>query len=245
MTKRYHSRKLVAQKIGAADKRRRPRGLTRPIRIAIDAMIFSRCKRADACKQAGITERALYLALEKMEVAAYWKRQTDVLRTGERAQNIHRLTDVRDQEDNRAASVKAVQVLEQLDTDAAARPAMPQQPGFVVIVQAPGATPAPPMVDVSPRSAPIEAERIASVANQPRPRTPQPRTVPIEPEPPAEVIDPPAPPRPAGKLVTAPNQAPVWQPTDGRIAPPGLAGIDAESRAPRSPRRRPSGRLGE
>jgi hypothetical protein len=65
------SRKLVAQKVGAVDKRRRPRGLTKAIRTAIDAIVHDRCSREDGCKKAGITERALYLALEKPEVATY------------------------------------------------------------------------------------------------------------------------------------------------------------------------------
>jgi hypothetical protein len=146
-------RKLVPQKIGKMDKRRRPRGLTRAIRTAIDAIIFDRCTRAEACTKAAITERALYLALEKTEVAAYWRRQTDVLRTGERAANLHALVRVRDSERNAAASVKAVQVLEQLSDEAGSRPAGQQVPGFVIVI-----TNAPAHPE---RSAPvtIDAER--------------------------------------------------------------------------------------
>jgi hypothetical protein len=80
--KSYTARKLVPQKIGAVDRRKRPRGLTRAIKTAVDAIIFDRCTRAEACERANISERALYLALEKVEVAAYWRRQIDVLRKG-------------------------------------------------------------------------------------------------------------------------------------------------------------------
>src|SRR6516225_7828725 len=117
------SRKLVRQTAGPVDKRRRKRGLTAAVRTAIDAMLYDRCTRAQACERAGFTERALYLALEKPEVAAYFNRGLQVLRAGERAQNLHRLADLRDQNINRAAAVKAIQVLEMLDAEAVARPA--------------------------------------------------------------------------------------------------------------------------
>jgi hypothetical protein len=151
-------RKLVPQKVGKTDKRRRPRGLTRAIRIAIDAIIFDRCTRAEACTKAAITERALHLALEKTEVAAYWRRQTDVLRTGERAANLHALVRVRDSERNAAASVKAVQVLEQLSDDSGNRPAGPQQvPGFVIVVNAPAhlQRPVPVTIEAEPEREPV------------------------------------------------------------------------------------------
>lgn len=140
-SRRNAKRKLVPQMVGRTDKRRRPRGLTRAIRTAVDAIIFDRCSRQSACESAGITERALYLALEKVEVAAYWKRQTDVLRTGERAANLHALVRVRDSEQNANASVKAVQVLEQLGDEQASRTgAGVTVPGLVIqILNAPAA----------------------------------------------------------------------------------------------------------
>jgi hypothetical protein len=116
------SRKLVRQTAGPVDKRRRKRGLTTAVRTAIDAMLYDRCTRAQACKRAGFTERALYLALEKAEVAAYWNQGLQVLRAGERAQNIHRLCEIRDAADNMPA-VNAVKALEQMDAEAIARPA--------------------------------------------------------------------------------------------------------------------------
>ena len=116
------SRKLVRQTAGPVDKRRRKRGLTVAVRTAIDAMLYDRCTRAQACERAGFTERALYLALEKAEVAAYWNQGLQVLRAGERAQNIHRLCEIRDAADNMPA-VNAVKALEQMDAEAIARPA--------------------------------------------------------------------------------------------------------------------------
>ena len=112
------SRKLVRQPVGALDKRRRRGGLTKAVRTAINSMMFDRCTREEACKRAGFTERALYLALAKPEVAAYWNAQLHVLRQGERARNLYRLTELREQTSNPAAAVKAIQVLEQADDPA-------------------------------------------------------------------------------------------------------------------------------
>lgn len=125
------SRKLVRQTTGPVDKRRRKRGLTTAVRVAIDALLYDRCTRAQACERAGFTERALYLALEKPEVAAYFNRGLDVLRTGERATNIHRLCEIRDAADNMPA-VNAIKTLEQLDAEAIARPVGQPTPGISI-----------------------------------------------------------------------------------------------------------------
>jgi hypothetical protein len=138
-------RKLVPQKIGTLDKRRRPRGLTRAIRTAIDSIIFDRRNRADACEKAGITQRALYLALEKMEVAAYWQRQTDVLRTGERARNIHRLVEIRDAANNMPA-VNSIKTMMQIEDDSRTAHTYGGQvvPGMTInIITPPNAMPKP------------------------------------------------------------------------------------------------------
>ena len=151
------SRKLVRQTAGPVDKRRRKRGLTVAVRTAIDAMLYDRCTRAQACERAGFTERALYLALEKPEVATYWNVGLQVLRAGERAQNLHRLADLRDQDDNRAAAVKAIQVLEMLDAEAVARPAgLPTTPGVTIrIVNVVPSAPRASTVDVTPNAEPF------------------------------------------------------------------------------------------
>jgi hypothetical protein len=131
------SRKLVAEKVGPVDKRRRPRGLTKAIRVCIDAIIGDRCTRDEACKRAGITERALYLALAKPEVAKYWNEAVIVLRAGERAANIFALIDVRDGKDhsNPMARVSAAKALEQVpEVEAAAARAAQQLPGLQIVI---------------------------------------------------------------------------------------------------------------
>ena len=159
------SRKLVAQTVGPVDKRRHKRGLTRAIRTAIDAIVFERCTRLDACQKAGITERALYLAFEKPEVAAYWNLQTHVLRTGARAETLHRLFDLRDQNSNVNAAVKSCQVILAEDDDARARKytGAATLPGITVVITNPNQRtsladcPAVPLIDLSTKDG--ESER--------------------------------------------------------------------------------------
>lgn len=155
------SKKLVRQPAGPVDKRKRPRGLTQGIRIAIDAIVYDRCTRAVACEKAGITQRALYLALEKSEVAAHWNSCIKVLRTGERARNLHRLTELRDQDENRGAAVKSVQLLEQLDVNDVRPGPASMQPGMVIVIHAAPPTPSPSdpsstlkVIEVTPASGP-------------------------------------------------------------------------------------------
>ena len=129
------SRKLVAQKVGPVDKRRRPRGLTRAVRTAIDAIIGDRCTRDEACKRAEITERALYLALAKPEVAKYWNDAVHVLRNGERAANLFALIDVRDNSGNAIARVSAAKALEQVpEHEAAAARGGQLLPGLQIVI---------------------------------------------------------------------------------------------------------------
>lgn len=144
------SRKLTRQQAGPVDKRKRPRGLTQAVKIAIDAIVFDRCSRAVACEKAGITERALYLALEKSEVAAHWNSSIKVLRTGERARNLHRLAELRDQDENRGAAVKSVQLLEQLDVNDVRPGPEAIRPGLIIHIVAAGPAPVAPIIDVTP-----------------------------------------------------------------------------------------------
>jgi hypothetical protein len=56
------------------------------IRVAIDASIFDGCTRAnEASRTPPLPNERSTLGLEKAEMAAYWRRQTDVLGTGARA----------------------------------------------------------------------------------------------------------------------------------------------------------------
>ena len=165
-------RKLVRQKVGPVDKRRRPRGLTLAIRAAIDAMVYERRSRAEACQIAGIAERSLYLALEKPEVAQYWNRTIEMLRTGERARNLQRLLELRDQDVNMNAAVKATVVLIEHDPDSGAPLRPDMQPGIQIVVNE---APAHPFqgVTIEARSIPVPStENVPPIPHAPLPPRP-------------------------------------------------------------------------
>jgi hypothetical protein len=65
-----------------------------------------------------------------------------VLRSSERARNIHRLVAIRDAADNMPA-VNAIKALEQIDDEARSTQAMQRAPGLqIVVIAAPQALPA-------------------------------------------------------------------------------------------------------
>jgi hypothetical protein len=105
------------------------------VRAAIDFMVWQGHHRDEAAKLAGIKPKSLYNAFRKHHVRAYYLAELGVLRESARARTFHRLEALRDQDDNKAAAVKACQVLEQLGEAAEARPPQQQTPGFVIIVQ--------------------------------------------------------------------------------------------------------------
>lgn len=111
--------------------------LTRKVKAAIDAQVFVGMRRKEAAEHAGLTEQALYVALRKPVVLAYWNDCLQVLRSGERARNVQRLAEIREQNDNLNAAVASIKQLE-LDADTK-RDAAGQRvvtPGVVVVVNA-------------------------------------------------------------------------------------------------------------
>lgn len=99
-------------------------------------MVWFGLKRDEAATKAGIKDNSLYVALRRPDVKAFYMRELEVLRTSERARNIHTLVDVRDQQSNQMARVQAVKALEQIDDGETANRATAALPGLqIVIVQ--------------------------------------------------------------------------------------------------------------
>lgn len=122
----------------------KPQNVTGKVRTAIDAMVWQGLPRQQAAQHAGMTEHGLYKALRKPPVRAYYLRELEVLRTSERARNIHTLAEVRDQTANQMARVNAVKALEQLEDQPQSAAARHQSPGFVIqVINAPVAVSAP------------------------------------------------------------------------------------------------------
>jgi hypothetical protein len=106
------------------------------LRAAIEAMIWEGSCRQQAAKSAGLKDHSLREALRKPHVKAFYSGQLQVLRTSERARNIHALVRVREQDENKMAVVQAVKTLEQLsDTETLAGTGQLRAPGFVIVVQ--------------------------------------------------------------------------------------------------------------
>lgn len=76
--------------------------------------------------------KSLYNALRRPQVKRLYMNELDVLRTSERARNIHALVDVRDQKGNHMARVNAVKALEQIADETPANAGKSRAPGLVV-----------------------------------------------------------------------------------------------------------------
>ena len=62
---------------------------------------------------------------------AYYLAELDMLRTSERARNIHALTGIRDESGNAMARIATVKVLEQIGDDPIATSTRPTAPGIL------------------------------------------------------------------------------------------------------------------
>jgi hypothetical protein len=147
----------VSQAEGAKD-RSLPGKVTGRLKCAMDAMIWEGKSRPEAAKRANMSEHSLYAALRRPHVKQYYLTELEVLRSSERARNLHALIQVRDQTGNQMARVQAVKALEQLAEDAnkpGSGHSAPQAPGLTVIigVQTPQAIPEPhAVIDVTQAS---------------------------------------------------------------------------------------------
>lgn len=108
--------------------------ITARVRAAVQAMVWDGLQRREAAAKAGLAEHSLYQALRKPLVRRFYLSELDVLRTSERARNIHALTAIRDQTDNKMATVAAVKALEQLDDSPAHAGTQRSAPGVTIVI---------------------------------------------------------------------------------------------------------------
>lgn len=133
---------------------RRPRDLkpTGRVKRAIDAMVLEGLNRKAAAQLAGLTDHSLYVAFTKSHIKAYYNQQLEVLRTSERARNIHRAIEIRDAAPNMPA-IHAIRYLDGEDAENARQlNAMHRAPGLtVVVVDASGGmrNPPPQVIDIA------------------------------------------------------------------------------------------------
>lgn len=110
--------------------------VTGKVRAAIEAMVWDCLPRDEAAAKAGISPHGLYKALRKPPVKAAYLAELEVLRTSERARDIHTLNEVRDQTSNQMARVQAVKTKWQIEDGEDAARGKQAVPGLqIVIVQ--------------------------------------------------------------------------------------------------------------
>jgi hypothetical protein len=125
--------------------------MTTAVRTAVLAMVHDGLCRGDAAAKAGLSEHGLYQALRRPLVRRLYNSELEVVRSSGRARTLHRLEELRDQDENRNAAVKACQVLEQLaDLPQNTNSRGQLSPGLIIqIVNGPMPRPVP--IDVTPR----------------------------------------------------------------------------------------------
>jgi hypothetical protein len=124
----YPTRQVIAAK-GRSGKG----VVTGRLKRALDEMVWSGARRADAAIAAGMTDHSLRSALKKPHVKAYYLTELGSLRESTRAKIHHRLEALSEQDENKAAAVKACQVLIADDPIYDNRRAgMVQMPGLVI-----------------------------------------------------------------------------------------------------------------
>ena len=99
--------------------------VTGRLRTAIEAMAWQGARRDEAAVAAGLTDHSLRAALRKPHVKAFYLGELDVLRTSEKARNIHALCSIRDASENAMAKVSAIKTLESLSDETPVAADMP------------------------------------------------------------------------------------------------------------------------
>lgn len=118
-----------------ADKSR-PKQVTGRLKAAIDLMTWQGKPYDEAAKAAGLTTRALRMALEKDHVLRYMRSQRRALLASEGPRTIIRLTELRENSTNMNAGVAACRTIMSIaaaDEHRAGPGHGATQPGFVIV----------------------------------------------------------------------------------------------------------------
>lgn len=121
----------------ATADRSAPQRVTGRLKQALDAMVWKGLPRDQAAESAGMRPHSLYKALRRPPVLAYYLNEIGVLRSSERAKNIHTLAEVRDQTENQMARVAAVKQLEPPAAQAQVSVNIAFQAGYVIDLREP------------------------------------------------------------------------------------------------------------
>jgi hypothetical protein len=120
----------------AARDRSVPGKVTGRLKHCLELMVWGGLTRDLAAKEAGLKPHSVYVAFRKSHVKAHYLSELGALRDSERSKTFHRLCELRDQDDNRAAAVSAAKALEQLSEDqTAGQRANVQLPGLIIEIK--------------------------------------------------------------------------------------------------------------
>ena len=124
------------------------------LKTALDLMVRQGRVWNDAAAEADFTVSAMRKALERPHVIAYLRQQREVFRASVGGRNLHRLIELREQDEHKAAAVKVCQIIEQIGEMDIARGAgnAVRTPGMIIqIISGPAprlaAGPAPLTID--------------------------------------------------------------------------------------------------
>jgi hypothetical protein len=156
--------KIFPTRQAAAIEGRSRRGaVTGKLRNALDLMVWSGLRRAEAAEKAGLADSSLRFALRKPHVLQHYNAELAALRTSLRAKNVHRLDTIADESKNDMARVAAVKALETIadQADEKQRPGAQILPGLqIVIIGGPAPKvigPAPVLAELPAVDAPPQA----------------------------------------------------------------------------------------
>jgi hypothetical protein len=136
------------QAIAVKDRSRKGM-VTGKLKIAIELMVWSAARRAEAAENAGLTDHSLRAALKKPHVLRFYQEELRVLRESVRAKNFHRLDDIAEKSPNAMAKVAAIKTMEQLSDQETATRGSQTLPGLQIVIVQGGHT-EPAVVDVTP-----------------------------------------------------------------------------------------------
>ena len=156
-------------------------GIRGRLKAALDDMVWNGTKWDEAARKANLTVRSMRMSMQKAHVLRYIRAQRGVLLAQSSAQTFHRLSELRDQDENRNAAVAAARTLEAMTNEAfGGQPALsissrgaagyvidlsePVRPGLqIVLVEREKAAPPEraardekPIIDITPNAIPSD-----------------------------------------------------------------------------------------
>jgi hypothetical protein len=127
---------LPTRQAAAIEGRSRRSAVTGKLKTALDLMVWSGERRADAAEKAGLADCSLRAALRKPHVLQHYNAELAALRTSLRAKNVHRLDGIADTSKNDMARVAAVKAMEAIadQADEKQRPGAAILPGLQIVI---------------------------------------------------------------------------------------------------------------